>query len=83
MSGWPFSQVDREARIPERQPLRRIGHGVNEALASLDAKFEALKTDFAPLDSARTVDRGEPDPDPVLDPLRTCSIPHEHATVER
>jgi transposase len=45
-SGSLFSYVDLEARIPVRHPLRKIRQVVNEALASLDAEFEALYTDF-------------------------------------
>ena len=45
-SGSLFSYVDLEARIPARHPLRKIRQVVNEALASLDAEFEALYTDF-------------------------------------
>jgi transposase len=45
-SGSLFSHVDLEARIPARHPLRKIRQVVNEALASLDAEFEALYTDF-------------------------------------
>jgi transposase len=45
-SGSLFSYVDLEARIPARHPLRTIRQVVNEALASLDAEFEALYTDF-------------------------------------
>ena len=41
-SGSLFSYVDLEARIPARHPLRTIRQVVNEALASLDAEFEAL-----------------------------------------
>jgi len=41
-----FSDVDLEARVPGRHPLREIGQVVNEALASLDAEFAALHTDF-------------------------------------
>jgi transposase len=41
-----FSYVDLDARIPARHPLRKIRQVVNEALASLDAEFEALYTDF-------------------------------------
>ena len=41
-----FSYVDLEARIPVRHPLRKIPQVVNDALASLDAEFEALCTDF-------------------------------------
>ena len=44
-SGSTFSYVDLEERIPARHPLRKIGQVVNEALASLDAEFEALYTD--------------------------------------
>ena len=45
-SGLLFSHVDLEARVPARHPLRTIRQVVNEALASLDAEFEALCTDF-------------------------------------
>ena len=37
-----FSYVDLEERIPARHPLRKIRPVVNDALASLDADFEAL-----------------------------------------
>jgi len=46
VSGSLFSYVDLEARIPARHPLRKIRQVVNDALASLDAEFEALYTDF-------------------------------------
>lgn len=45
-SGSLFSYVDLEERIPQRHPLRKIRQVVNEALASLDADFGALYTDF-------------------------------------
>lgn len=45
-SGSLFSYVDLEERIPALHPLRKIRRVVNEALASLDAEFEALYTDF-------------------------------------
>ena len=45
-SGSLFSYVDLEGRIPARHPLRKIRQVVNDALASLDAEFEALYTDF-------------------------------------
>ncbi|MCC1495124.1 IS5 family transposase [Cognatishimia sp. F0-27] len=45
-SGSLFSYVDLEERIPPRNPLRKIRQVVNDALASLDAEFEALYTDF-------------------------------------
>ena len=45
-SGSLFSYVDLEARVPARHPLRKIRQVVNEALASLDAEFEALYTDI-------------------------------------
>ena len=45
-SGSLFSFVDLEERIPARHPLRKIRQVVNEALASLDAEFGALNTDF-------------------------------------
>ena len=41
-----FSYVDLEERIPARHPLRKIRRVVNDALASLDADFEALYIDF-------------------------------------
>jgi len=37
-----YSHVDFEACVPARHSLRKIGQVVNEALASLDAEFEAL-----------------------------------------
>lgn len=45
-SGSLFSYVDLEARIPARHPLRTIRPVVNDALASLDAEFAVLYTDF-------------------------------------
>jgi len=45
-SGSLLSYVDLETRIPARHPLRTIRQVVNDALASLDAEFEALYTDF-------------------------------------
>ena len=45
-AGSLFSYVDLEARIPARHPLRKIRQVVNDALASLDAEFEAVYTDF-------------------------------------
>ena len=45
-SGSLFSYVDLEARIPAHHPLRKIRQVVNDALASLDAAFDALYTDF-------------------------------------
>ena len=45
-SGSLFSYVDLEERIPGHHPLRKIRQVVNDALASLDAEFEALYTDF-------------------------------------
>ncbi|MDQ2093283.1 hypothetical protein NOI20_04105 [Rhodobacteraceae bacterium 10Alg 79] len=45
-SGSLFSYVDWEARIPARHSLRKIRQVVNDALAILDAEFEALHTDF-------------------------------------
>lgn len=45
-SGSLFSYVDLEARIPAGHPLRKIRQVVNEALASLDAAFALLYTEF-------------------------------------
>jgi transposase len=45
-NGSLFSYVDLEERIPARHPLRKIRQVVNDALASLDAEFEALYADF-------------------------------------
>jgi transposase len=45
-SGSLFSYVDLEDRIPARHPLRKIRQVVNDALAGLDAEFEALYVDF-------------------------------------
>jgi hypothetical protein len=45
-SGSLFRHVDLEECIPALRPLRKIRQVVNDALASLDAEFEALYTDF-------------------------------------
>jgi len=45
-SGSLFSYVDLEERVPAGHPLRKIRQIVNDALASLDADFDALYTDF-------------------------------------
>ena len=45
-TGSLFSYVNLEDRIPARHPLRKIKQVVNDALASLDAEFEVLYTDF-------------------------------------
>lgn len=45
-AGSLFSYVDLEERVPARHPLRLIRWIVNDALASLDAEFDALYTDF-------------------------------------
>jgi hypothetical protein len=37
-----FSHVDLEDRIPVNHPLRKIWQVVDDALASLDAEFDAL-----------------------------------------
>ena len=41
-TGSLFSFVDLEDRVPQRHPLRKIRHIVNDALASLDADFARL-----------------------------------------
>jgi transposase len=41
-SGWLFSYVDLEARVPRNHPLRMIRAIVNEALSALAADFSAL-----------------------------------------
>jgi transposase len=45
-SGSLFRHVDLEECIPALHPLRKIRQVVNDALASLDAEFEARYTDF-------------------------------------
>ncbi len=45
-SGSLFSYVDLDERVPAGHPLRKIRQIVNDALASLDAEFGALYTDF-------------------------------------
>lgn len=45
-SGSLFGHVDLEERAPARHPLRKIRQVVIDALASLDADFEAFHTDF-------------------------------------
>ena len=55
-SGAPFSYVDLEGRVPAKHPLRKIPQTVNDALASLDAEFDALYTKKnRPLRSRRSV----------------------------
>ena len=44
VSGSLFSYVDLDERIPAAHPLRKIRQIVNDALASLDAEFDALYT---------------------------------------
>ena len=44
-AGSLFSHVDLEERVPARHPLRLIRRIVNDALASLNAEFDALHTD--------------------------------------
>ena len=44
-SGSLFSYVDLDARVPARHPLRAMRGLVNDALARLDASFEALYRD--------------------------------------
>jgi hypothetical protein len=56
-----------------RQPLRKIREVVNGALASVDAEFQALYTDFGrPSSAPERLIRGEPAPDPVLGPVRAA-----------
>jgi hypothetical protein len=45
-SGSLFSFVDLYARVLARHPLRKIRQVVNNALASLDAEFQATYTDL-------------------------------------
>jgi len=49
-----FSYVDLEDRIPGKHPPRKIRRVVNDALASLDANFAALYTDFGRIRSRRS-----------------------------
>jgi hypothetical protein len=46
VSGALFGYVDLEVSVPARRPMCTICRGVNDALASLDAWFEALYIDF-------------------------------------
>ncbi|WP_281967309.1 IS5 family transposase [Roseovarius nanhaiticus] len=46
VSGSLFSYVDLDERVPAGHPLRKIRQIVNDALASLDAEFGSLYTDF-------------------------------------
>lgn len=69
-SGSLVSSVDLEARVPARHPLRKIRQVVNDALASLDAEFEALYTDFGRPSIAPERLIRAPASDPVLSPLR-------------
>ena len=43
--GWMFSYVDLESRIPKEHPIRKIRGIVDEALAELEAAFEAMYSD--------------------------------------
>lgn len=45
-AGWLFSYVGLVERVPARRPLRLTRRIVNIALASLDAEYNALYTDF-------------------------------------
>ena len=45
-SGALFSYVDLEARIPKKHPLRAIRTIVNQALADMNAEFEAMYSRF-------------------------------------
>ena len=56
-----FSDVDLEARIPARHPLRKIRQVVNGALVSLDAAFGGVVVEFrdsAIETGAQTADAG-------------------------
>jgi transposase len=46
VTGSLFSYVDLEDRVPAKHPLRVIREVVNEVLASLDADFAAMYSDF-------------------------------------
>ncbi len=72
-SGSLFSYVDLKARIPARHPLRTIRQVVNDTLVNLDAELAVRYTHFGrPSIPAGAADQGEPDPDPVLGPLRAA-----------
>jgi len=45
-SGALFSYIDLEARIPKEHPLRAIRTIVNQALADMNAEFEAMYSRF-------------------------------------
>jgi transposase, IS4 family len=45
-SGSLFSYVDLEERIPAHHPLRKVRQVVNDALAGLNADFDAVYVDF-------------------------------------
>jgi hypothetical protein len=87
-----FSYVAPEARVPERHPLRPIRAMVDQALAALDAEFEALYSHTgAPFDSARVPAARHAAADPVLGALRAAAgradrlqpaVPLVHRTVD-
>lgn len=73
-SGSSFGHVDLESRIPARHPLRTIRLvGDRRARQPRCQVRGALHPFRAPLDPAGTADPGEPDPDPVLGPLRATA----------
>ena len=73
-SGSLFSYVDLEDRLPARHLLRKIRQVVNDALASLEAEFEELYTDFGrPSIAPERLIPGQPAPDPVPGPLRAAA----------
>lgn len=60
-SGALFSFVDLAERLPAWRPLRKIGQAVTDALASLDAGFQALYVDFGrPLIAPERLIRASP-----------------------
>lgn len=46
ISGSLFSYVDLKERIPPRSPLRKFRQVVQDSLASINAEFAVLHTDF-------------------------------------
>ena len=72
-----FSYAGLEARILARHPLCKIRQVFGEALASLDAEFEApyINSNLSDLSARRgalhrAANPGQPDQDSVLDPVR-------------
>ena len=69
-----FSYVDLEKDVPSKHPLRLIRLIVNDVVVSLDVEFDTRYTDFGrPSIAPERLIQGEPNSDPVLDPVRAAA----------